>query len=268
MIHKIHHPPTLHLEMARYQIILAYDGAEFQGFQRQVDARTVQGVFEDALRRLNWDGNTILAAGRTDTGVHAVGQVVAFDLQWTHPVDDLMRALNANLPVDIAVQRVAKVAAGFHPRYDAISRLYRFHILCAPVRNPLYERYTWRVWPAPEFDRLQKAADQLLGRHDFSAFGTPQRPGGRTDLTVTKAVWFHEEPLLVFEIASRSFLYHMVRRLVSYQVEIGQGRHETGAMASRLEGGTHEMVSGLAPACGLVLKEICYPPGNLGRTVD
>jgi len=254
--------------MARYQIILAYDGTEFQGFQRQVDARTVQGVFEDALRTLGWQGSSILAAGRTDTGVHAAGQVVAFDLQWSHSADEMMRALNANLPLDVSVQRVAEVPADFHPRHDAISRRYRYHILCAPVRNPLYERYAWRVWPVPEFDRLKKAADQLLGEHDFSAFGTPPQPGGRTELTVTKAVWSYEEPFMVFEIASRSFLYHMVRRLVSYQVEIGQGRHEPEAMVSCLEGATHEMVSGLAPACGLMLKEICYPPEISDQTAD
>ena len=257
--------------MARYQIILAYDGTEFQGFQRQVDARTVQGVVEVALRNLNWQGKTALSAARTDTGVHAVGQIMSFDLQWTHTPEDLMRALNAYLPADVSVQQVAEVRADFHPRYDAISRIYRYHILCAPVRNPLYERYVWRVWPPPDVGRLMKAASHLLGSHDFSAFGTPQRPGGRTDLTVTKAVWSHEAPLLVFEIASRSFLYHMVRRLVSFQVEIGQGRYEIEAMAARLRSETHERVPGLAPARGLVLKEICYPPeesgqaGNLGK---
>jgi tRNA pseudouridine38-40 synthase len=249
--------------MARYQIILAYDGTEFQGFQRQADARTVQGVVEFVLRKLNWQGKTLLAAGRTDTGVHATGQVIAFDLQWVHTPGDLLRAMNANLPMDVAVQQVMPALPDFHPRYDAISRCYRYHILCEPVRNPLIERYAWRVWPPVNLDRLNHAASSLLGSHDFSAFGNPPRPGGRTVRAVTKAEWFREGPFMVFEIASRAFLYHMVRRLVSFQVEIGQGRHEDGAMTASLNEPPAGMVTGLAPAQGLVLKEICYPPEKL-----
>jgi tRNA pseudouridine38-40 synthase len=249
--------------MARYQVILAYDGTEFQGFQKQADARTVQGVIEVALRKLNWQGETLLAAGRTDTGVHAAGQVIAFDLHWGHTPDELLRALNANLPADVAVRQVRLALPDFHPRYDAVSRCYRYHILCEPVRNPLMERYAWRVWPPVDFVRLDRAASSLLGSHDFSAFGNPPHPGGRTVRSVTRAEWFQEGALLVFEIVSRAFLYHMVRRLVSFQVEIGQGRYENGALTTSLDEAPAEMVPGLAPAQGLVLKEICYPAERL-----
>ncbi len=116
--------------MARYQVILAYDGTHFVGFQRQGRSRTVQGVVEAALRQLGWQGRAILSAGRTDTGVHAAGQVIAFDLDWTHPEKELGRAINANLPQDVAVRSVAPASPDFHPRFDATARRYRYHLFC------------------------------------------------------------------------------------------------------------------------------------------
>ena len=208
--------------MVRYQIILAYDGSLFKGFQRQAKARSVQGELESALRRLNWQGRAILAAGRTDTGAHATGQVVAFDLDWSHPIDELQQALNGLLPADIAVQAVRTVNPGFHPRYHAAWRRYRYQIYCQPVRHPLLDRYAWQVWPAAELSRLQEAASLLIGTHDFAAFGTPPRPVSSTVRTVFQAGWWEETPYLVFEITAQAFLYHMVRRLVHMQVQIGQ----------------------------------------------
>ena len=143
--------------MARYQVILVYDGTEFFGFQRQARERTVQGIVEDALRQIGWHGRTILAAGRTDTGVHASGQVIAFDLDWAHSTDDLRNGLNANLPADVAVHQVILGRPDFHPRYDAIARRYRYQIYCQSHRDPLRERYAWRVWPALRCEELQQA---------------------------------------------------------------------------------------------------------------
>ena len=141
--------------MARYQVILAYDGTDFWGFQRQpgnVKRRTVQGVVEAALKQLGWSGEKILAAGRTDTGVHASGQVVAFDLDWQHDEDALLAALNAHLPQDVAVWAVQRAADDFHPRYAARSRCYEYRLFCQPRRHPLLERYAWqRFEPHPEW---------------------------------------------------------------------------------------------------------------------
>ena len=133
--------------MARYQAILAYDGSGFQGSQRQANVRTVQGAFEDALRVLNWSAHAVIIAGRTDTGVHAIGQVVAFDLEWAHSVDALLHALNANLPHDLAVRSLSLASADFHPRFDAVSRKYRYRLFCDATRDPLRERFLWRVHP-------------------------------------------------------------------------------------------------------------------------
>ena len=160
--------------MEHYKVTLAYDGTQFFGFQRQGSTRTVQLEVEAALRQLGWQGRTILSSGRTDSGVHASGQVIAFDLHWPHGTDVLIRALNAKLPEDIAVKAVEVVCPEFHPRFDASSRSYRYQVLFAPRRDPLQDRYAWRVWPPCEVDRLQAAARLLHGTYDFAAFGTPQ----------------------------------------------------------------------------------------------
>lgn len=260
--------------MARYQVILAYDGTGYLGFQRQgkshtaesrtARSRTVQAVVEAALRQVGWQGRSILAAGRTDTGVHAAGQVVAFDLDWKHTSQDLCAALNACLPPDVAVQAVKHVSDQFHPRFDALARCYHYHLFCQERRNPLRERYAWRVWPEAALEPMQQAADGLLGRHNFSAYGTPPRPGSNTIRTVLQASWRrlpaeNTSPELVFEITADAFLYHMVRRLVTVQVMIGQGRLETGSVARLLDEPQPAMVQGLAPPNGLVLVEVRYP---------
>jgi tRNA pseudouridine38-40 synthase len=246
--------------MARYQVILAYDGTQFQGFQRQVKRRTVQGVVEAVLRELSWDGQAILAAGRTDTGVHASGQVIAFDLEWRHTPQELCAALNALLPEDVSAQAASLAETDFHPRYDAIERTYRYRIYCQAVRHPLLERYAWRVWPALDLDRLQRAAVTLLGTHDFAAFGTPPRAHGSTRRTVSRAHWHCDPVEFVFEVSADAFLYRMVRRLVSVQVVIGQGRCEVDAIRRYLESPPGLPIQGLAPAHGLSLVSVTYPP--------
>ena len=218
----------------------------------------MQAVVETALRQLGWQGDKILAAGRTDTGVHASGQVIAFDLEWRHSPEALQAALNANLPDDIAVRSVKLARVDFHPRYEAVSRCYRYSIVCQPVRDPLQERYAWRVWPAVSLETLQTLAAQLLGTHDFGAFGAPPRGVGSTVRSVYRAEWRVEQDKLVFEIEANAFLYRMVRRVVYAQVMIAQGMFALDAIEARVTGKLTEMVQGLAPPQGLVLAEVIY----------
>ena len=246
--------------MERYKVTLAYDGTQFEGFQRQGQARTVQGVVEAALRSLNWQGRAILSSGRTDSGVHAEGQVIAFDLTWPHSLDALRNALNAHLPPDVAARSVERAAADFHPRYDAQWRCYHYHLLFAPVRDPLRERFAWRVWPACDLEALQAAARLLPGDHDFAALGAPLRPGGSTRRVVERAVWQESEDGLVrFEVVANAFLYHMVRRMVFVQVLVGQGRMSLAALAAAVQQ-AQPVTPGLAPPQGLILKQVFYPP--------
>jgi tRNA pseudouridine38-40 synthase len=244
--------------MARYQVILAYDGTRFHGSQRQLERRTVQGVVEQALRKLNWDAESVLLAGRTDAGVHASGQVVAFDLEWRHPSADLRNALNSLLPNDVAVRHVAECRADFHPRFDAVSRSYRYWILCDEVRRPLEEYCAWRVWPAPDVERLIAAASELIGEYDFAAFGSPTRDGGSTIRQVSNAVWKQDDNKLSFEITANAFLYHMVRRLVYVQILVGQGVHQVEDIRQCLANPTVNAIQGLAPAQGLSLVAVGY----------
>lgn len=250
--------------MERYKVTLAYDGTLFYGFQRQGQARTVQLELEAALRKLDWQGRAILSSGRTDSGVHAAGQVVAFDLEWSHGPETLGRALNSHLPEDVAVKAVEVAAADFHPRFDATSRCYRYQVLFAPMRDPLKDRFAWRVWPPCEFTHLQAAAQVLHGTHDFAAFGTPPRPGGSTIRTVFQAGWQpgEEDHLVRFEVTANAFLYHMVRRMTFVQVLVGQQRIDLDALRESVEAGA-PLPPGLAPPQGLALMQVHYD----GRSV-
>jgi tRNA pseudouridine38-40 synthase len=246
--------------MARYKLILAYDGIAFAGSQRQVKHRTVQGELEKALRKLGWCARSVTLAGRTDTGVHASGQVAAFDLEWNHGLGHLRDALNANLAFDIAVKDVEVVDAKFHPRFDATSRCYRYRLFCQNIRDPLREKMAWRVWAAFNSDALIEAAGVFLGRHDFSAFGSPSREQNSTTRTVMLSEWRRLDNEWQYEVRADAFLYRMVRRLVFVQVAVAQGKclKETVVKALDRPQIRNEIPAGLAPAHGLTLVEVIY----------
>ena len=257
--------------MARYKLILAYDGAEFAGSQRQAQSRTVQGELEKALRKLGWSGRSVTMAGRTDTGVHATGQVAAFDLDWAHTPGELHRALNMGLPSDLAVKHVCEAPADFHPRFDAASRRYVYRLFCQPIRDPMRERYEWRVWPEVHGATLTEAAALFPGTHDFSAFGSPTTPKGATVRTVMHSEWHGFDGEWQFVVQADAFLYRMVRRMVFVQVAVAQGKcsleqvrdvlSEQSMPLSRAVpagGASRGIPAGLAPAHGLTLVEVTY----------
>lgn len=245
--------------MERYQIIIAYDGTAFAGSQRQANSRTVQSELENALRSLGWHGKSVLMAGRTDSGVHASGQCVAFDFEWNHPTTDLLKAINANLPGDIALTDLRVAEKAFHPRFDATSRRYRYRLFFQPVRDPLRERYAWRVWPPADVAVLHNCARLLIGRHDFAAFGTSPRPGGSTVRTITKSEWREDGNEWIYEVQAEAFLYRMVRKLVHAQVLIAQGKLTANVISDAFEGRPRVLSGGIAPAHGLTLVEVTYP---------
>lgn len=269
--------------MARYQVILAYDGTQYAGFQRQARESTVQQELEAALRKVGWQGDSILAAGRTDAGVHAAGQVVAFDLAWRHGTTALRSALNVNLPPDIAVQEILEAEPDFHPRYSARARHYEYRLIAAPVRDPLAERYAWRVWPMPELALLEAAAAELVGEHDFAAFGSPPVDGGPTKRRILRSEWRLSGKTLTFDIVGNAFLYRMVRRLVAFQVAIGTGKQQLESLLHNLRHPGDTSAAGAAPANGLCLMAVYYDgqpgqelflakgkprPGSTGQDVE
>jgi tRNA pseudouridine38-40 synthase len=245
--------------MATYKSIIAYDGTEFQGFQRQAEGlRTVQGVLENALRDLGWGGRSITAAGRTDAGVHARGQVIAFELAWRHEVNSLSRALNANLPPDVAVRHTEIAPQGFHPRFSAQKRRYGYTLITLPVRDPLRERYAWRVWPELRLDAMEAVAAMLVGRYDFAAFGQAPSAGGHTVREVFRAQWHQQQEVFAFEIEANAFLQHMVRRLVGAIIEVGAGRLSAKDVRAHLDDPKLRWEGRIAAAQGLCLEKVIY----------
>ena len=255
--------------MALYKAILAYDGTDFLGLQRQAQGRTVQGEIEASLRQLGWEEAAIRYAGRTDSGVHARGQVIAFRLAWQHTPDALQKALNALLPDDIVVHTVQPAPADFHPRYAALARRYVYHVSVAPQRDPFWRRYAWRVWPAPDPDALAAAAALLEGRKDFAALGTPPNPHGTTVRTIYKARWTQlGAQAWAFDVVADAFLYRMVRRMVALQIAVAQGRMALQALQEALATPPPAPLQGLAPPQGLFLEAVCYDEASLHQCVQ
>jgi tRNA pseudouridine38-40 synthase len=254
----------------RVQAIVAYDGTDYGGFQRQANAPTVQAALEAALARITHETITVLAAGRTDAGVHATGQVIAFDVGWRHELGDLQRALNAVLPADIAVLGVAEAAPDFHPRYDARSRRYRYTLYNAPVRWPLARRYSLHVTTPLDVAAMQRAARSLVGEHDFATFGQP--PKGRiTVRRVLAAEWVGEPPFgcepsvraqggpwLDFYIEANAFLYRMVRSIVGTLLQVGQGAMSVEEFVAVLAACDRSRSGPTVPPHGLCLMEVKY----------
>ncbi len=207
----------------RLLAIIEYDGTDFIGFQVQAHGRTVQGELERVLEQITGVKTRVTGAGRTDTGVHASGQGVHLDTAWAKPLAILQRALNAELPNDIAVRSLAEVPADFSARYSAVSRAYRYTILNQAQRAPLRERYALRVSEPLDSEAMHAAAQVLLGTQDFGAFGTPPRGGSNTVRTVLRANVTRVGDLVQFEIEADAFLYRMVRRITSALIRVGTG---------------------------------------------
>ena len=241
----------------RVKATVAYDGTDYRGFQRQVTGPTVQEALETALERITGTPVRVLAAGRTDAGVHAEGQVIAFETGWRHSLSDLQRAMNAVLPQDSAVRDLVQVAPGFHPRYDACSRRYRYTVFNAPVRSPLARR-TSLHWREPlDLDAMRVAAALVIGEHDFAAFGRPTQ-GELTVRHVMEAVWIAELPWLFFEIEANAFLFRMVRSIVGTLLQVGQGWLSPDGFGAILASRDRSRAGQTAPAHGLCLMQVKY----------
>jgi tRNA pseudouridine38-40 synthase len=243
----------------RVRGVVAYDGTDYSGFQRQVNAPTVQEALEAALAQITRETVTVLAAGRTDAGVHATGQVVAFDAAWRHGMGDLWRALNAVLPADIAFLQIEEAAPDFHPRYDARSRRYRYAIYNAPVRCPLTRRYSLHVTASLDVAAMEKAAQLLVGEHDFAAFGRPPKPGGATVRRVLAAGWSRDgAEQLYFVIEANAFIYRMVRSIVGTLLQVGRAGLKVEEFAAVLASRDRAQAGPTAPPHGLCLAEVKY----------
>jgi tRNA pseudouridine38-40 synthase len=241
----------------RVKATVAYDGTDFVGFQRQAVGRTVQGVFESVLEDVVGSRVRVLAAGRTDAGVHAEGQVIAFDIEWRHSPSDLQRALNAGLPQDSVVRELAQAAADFHPRYDALSRRYRYTIYQASVRSPLVRRASLHCKTSLDIEAMKAATAVIIGEHDFAAFGRPTK-GDVTVRRVIEANWSATPPWVVFEIEANAFLFRMVRSIVGTLLQVGHGKISSERVLEILASRDRGQAGKTAPAHGLCLIRVSY----------
>jgi tRNA pseudouridine38-40 synthase len=240
-----------------YRAVVAYDGTHYSGFQRQLEQPTIQEALEQSIASLAGQPVTISGAGRTDSGVHALGQVIAFKVDWKHSPLALQRALNVNLPPDISLQKTDAVSDDFHPRFDARRRLYRYRIHNAPVRDPLRRLYCWHVGHVLEVELMNEAAECLIGKRDFSTFGRPTQ-GASTIREVFKAHWYRENVTLNFEIEANAFLYKMVRSLVGTMKLVGEGKWGVKDFSRALDSCNRQRAGKTAPPQGLCLMSVSY----------
>ncbi len=267
--------------MSTFRITVAYDGTDFIGWQRQAEGTSIQGALEAAVGALDERDVTVIGAGRTDAGVHALGQVAAFRIERPMAADAVVRALNARLPETVRVLEAAEAPASFHPQFDARAKTYRYRIWNASAMSPFERRYAWHLPGALDVDAMQAAARLIEGEHDFAAF-----QGGGSDVATTVRTVFssqiragshlaprtphpaprtsHPAPrtphpvLWEYEITGSGFLRHMVRTLVGTLVEVGRRREPIEWVGRVIESRDRAAAGQTAPAQGLFLVGVDY----------
>jgi tRNA pseudouridine38-40 synthase len=250
--------------MRTIKLTLSYDGTDFAGWQRQQDCRTVQATLEEAIEKITGARSATLASGRTDAGVHALGQVVSFRTASRLSIEVLQRALNANLPHSMAVLDMAEVHDGFHATHDALRKRYRYVIHDGPVRDAFARRYAWHYAHGRlDAGAMQRAAMPLIGTHDFSSFettGAPRKTSIRTvyDLHIERGRGDRGQ-FVTLEIEANGFLYNMVRTIVGTLVDVGRGARPESWPGEVLAAMDRRRAGRTAPPQGLFLVNVEYP---------
>jgi tRNA pseudouridine38-40 synthase len=244
----------------RIRLTLQYDGTAYAGWQVQPRLATIQGTLEAALARMAGEPVRVTGAGRTDAGVHALGQVAHFDTTLAHADGVWVRALNAQLPRDIAVLDAREVAEGFHARHGAAAKHYRYRVLNRPVRCPFRRAHTWFVPVALDVEAMASGAAALTGTHDFSSFRAAGCGAASPVRRLDRAEVGREGDEVVFDLVGSGFLKQMVRNIVGTLVAVGRGRHRPERVAAVLAARDRSAAGETAPAWGLTLVRVTYPP--------
>ena len=250
-----------------WKLVLAYDGTEFHGWQVQPDRVTVQGELRDALARVTGEDVLPQGSGRTDAGVHALGQVASFALAAPIPEANLARALNRTLPASIRVLSAARAASGFHARHSAQAKTYEYKIFRGEICPPWQARYVYALNAPLDGDAMQRAADRVCGEHDFTSFAASdpdrlQRDDNATARGNVRCIyasqWIQEPQLLIYRVRANGFLHHMVRNLVGTFLEVGRGNLQDTDILAILQARSRERAGPTAPARGLFLVSVEY----------
>jgi len=246
--------------LRNFKLIIEYDGTAYHGWQRQNDTSTVQGAIEAALETMTGRSVTVIGSGRTDAGVHAVGQVANFCVETRLTSDVFAKGLNSLIPPDIVIKNCAAVDKTFHARYDARSKIYDYHILNQPTPAAIFRQYAWHIGKPLDLEAIRTAMLCLKGQHDFSAFeaaGSPRSHAVRTviDLHLSEK---DADGYVGFSIEADGFLRHMVRNIVGTLVDVGLGKISPEAFEEIVISKDRTQAGITAPAHGLFLREVKY----------
>lgn len=260
--------------MPTFKLTIEYDGTDYHGWQVQPGVATIQGVLQQAMARIAGTPVHITGAGRTDAGVHALGQVASLHADFSHPPDTLRRALTSLLPPDIVVTHAEEAASGFNAQHWARWKRYRYTVLTRPYASALERRYTLFVPQPLKVDAMADAAEVLLGEHDFSSFQASRSSTEHSIRRVFKAQFHKQGDRLSFEIVADGFLRHMIRIIMGTILDVGRGRLRPGDFKVILESNDRKLASKTILPHGLCLLEVGYrafdpngghapePPGN------
>jgi tRNA pseudouridine38-40 synthase len=257
--------------MRNLRLVIAYDGTEFHGWQRQPDAPTVQGRLEETLAKLTGAPAHIWGSGRTDAGVHALNQVANFKTECPIPCDNLLKALNNLLPASVRIKQLDEAPENFHARYDVRFKTYRYRILQAPICSPFLWRFVHHH-PFPlDHRKMAEAAVMFVGEHDFTSFagsegradeaekGTPPEPHSMVrEIFSSRLLWRPQTSILIYEVRGNGFLHHMVRNIVGTLLEVGRGKLAPADVTRILEARDRTQAGPTAPAQGLCLVKVEY----------
>lgn len=242
--------------MRNIKLVLEYDGTDFLGWQTQASGRTVQQETCLVLEQILQESVNLIGAGRTDSGVHARGQVANFRTSSSVPAQSLLRAMNGLLPADICVRSIGEVAESFHARFDARLRVYRYTIV--RHRIAIGRHYAWVVHYPLDVERMQRAAEVIIGEHDFASFCKSASEPDHHRCTVAESRWVVENDAMVYHVRANRFLHGMVRALVGTMVDIGRGFTPEESFRDILRALNRLHAGMAAPAQGLVLEEVVY----------
>lgn len=242
----------------RIALGVEYDGSAYCGWQSQPDGRTVQDVLQGALSQIASEPIKIIAAGRTDTGVHAIEQVVHFDTQAHRPMTAWVRGANALLPSGVAVLWAHQVDQEFHARFSAQARSYRYNLYCRPVRSGLHHGKVGWFHQSLDVEKMREATQYLLGEHDFSAFRASECQAKSPIKSIAQIDIHQQNELIILDLTANAFLHHMVRNIVGCLVYIGKGKHPPEWMRVVIESRQRSQAAPTFAPDGLYLRRITY----------